>query len=89
MDHTNFQDQIDEKSSCADEAQEEKTSESVSLFDLYKYLEGSWYIFIVVGLISAFCWGVGQAFIVAVLIQVLSDVIDDRRHSTLARKSKS
>jgi hypothetical protein len=55
MDHTNFQDQIDEKSSCADEAQEEKTSESVSLFDLYKYLEGSWYIFIVVGLISAFC----------------------------------
>jgi hypothetical protein len=86
MDHTNSDNGILENSLHHEQAKEENSSNKASLIDLYKYLDGYWFLFVIIGLISAFWWGVGQAFTFAVMIQMVQNIEDDRRNSTLARK---
>jgi hypothetical protein len=86
MDHTNSRNGDRAIASQPEEVKEKQPAEKASLGDLYKYLDGNWYLLVVVGLTSAFCCGVGAAFVVLVVMQLITDITHDRRHSTLARK---
>jgi hypothetical protein len=87
MDRTNLRNDEENKSHLNEELEEPKPRDKATLGELYQYLDGSWYLFVVVGLLSAFICGVGAAFVVLVIMNIITDITDDRRFGTLARKS--
>jgi membrane protein insertase Oxa1/YidC/SpoIIIJ len=83
---TSFESGKKEETPFGEELEQVKPRKMASLGELYHYLDGCWYLFIVVGLISAFNCGVATALSVLVVKTIITNAVNFTSYSTLARK---